>query len=86
MKLAKILGRVGFIVGFLPPVLFYTPFLPTWESDTVCPRCPIVDIFSSDPNLAYLGYGLIIGLIWGLGLALAGFGIGYGVSRLKRAV
>ena len=50
MNLAKKLARVGFLVGFIGPLLFYvSPF--SWfsfESHLVCPWCPYIDVVA--PN------------------------------------
>jgi hypothetical protein len=84
VKLAKIAGRVGFVLGFLGPVLFYTTPAgsPLYESHLVCPVCPYVDGIM--PTSGWLQLGLTIGLLTGFGYALLGFGIGYLVWSYKR--
>jgi hypothetical protein len=84
MKWGKRLGRVGFVIGFLGPVLFYAAPGFTYESHFLCPWCPYIDIFPSD-RLAWLSLGLSVGLFCGLILALVGFIIGYAVSKVIRA-
>jgi hypothetical protein len=85
-KLGKRLGRIGFVVGFIGPVLFYAspPSFFAFESHLLCPWCPIVDIFFAN-SLTYLEVGLTTGLFSGLLLAFAGFGIGYAISGIARA-
>jgi hypothetical protein len=86
MRLAKRLGRSGFLIGFLPPFLFYAspPSFFTWESHWVCPLCPYIDMFFAT-RIAYVQLGLTIGLVCGLLLALTGFAIGYVISRLRHS-
>ena len=86
MKWGKRLGRIGFVIGFLGPVLFYaSPFsFITYESHLVCPWCPYVDFFHAT-TLTWIRAGLVFGLLSGLLLALVGFLVGYAVSRMKHA-
>lgn len=84
MKLGKTLGRIGFIIGFLGPVLFYAspPTLFTYESHVVCPLCPYVDIAFAT-RLTWIEVGLEVGLLFGLVSALVGFVIGYLISKVR---
>ncbi len=74
MKLGKKLGRIGLVIGFPGPVLFYAspPSFFTYESRFLCPWCPYIDSPFMN-GLAWLGFGLQIGLICSLALALSGF-------------
>jgi hypothetical protein len=86
MKLPKALGRVGFVIGFLGPLLFYAspPSLFTYESHVVCPYCPYVDIAFAT-RMTWLQVGLQAGLFFGLVLALTGFLFGYIIAKLRRS-
>ncbi len=86
MKLGKRLGCIGFVVGFLGPVLFYAspPSFFTFESHYVCPWCPSIDV-AFPPATTWIKLGLLFGLICGLILASIGFAVGYGASRAARA-
>jgi len=86
MKLGKKIGRIGFVIGFRGPLLFYASprSLFTYESHLVCPWCPYVDIpFAT--RIAWVQLGLWVGLLSGLSLAFIGLGIGCAVSRLVRS-
>lgn len=82
MRLAKRIGRFGFVLGFVGPVLFDAspPFFPTYESRIACPLCPYVDVAFGHP-LLWLEIGLRVGLLQGIAFALIGFAIGCAVSR-----
>ena len=84
MKWGKRFGRIGFVIGFMGPVLFYVSpsSFYTYESHIVCPWCPYVDIFSTN-TLTWIRVGLVSGLLSGLLLALVGFLVGYAVSRVR---
>jgi hypothetical protein len=85
MKLGKRLGRIGFVIGFVGPLLFYaspSSWL-TYESGFVCPWCPYVDFFFVT-WLTLLQVGLTMGLISGLLLALIGFSTGCFVTLVRR--
>jgi hypothetical protein len=80
VKLGKRLGRVGFVVGFIGPILFYSvPY--TFESPVVCPLCPIVFVIPS-PNP--LEMGLMVGLLQGLAFAILGFAAGWSISKVRQ--
>ena len=85
MNLAKKLGCIGFVIGFLAPVLFYAtpPSFPTFESPFVCPWCPIV-FWGFTTKWTWATVGLRLGLVSGLLLAVIGFAIGYAASRIAR--
>ena len=83
MKLAETLGRIGFLVGFLGPLVFYLAPFPLFQSRVLCPQCPYIDIAFAT-RLTWIQVALVIALLSGLTLALAGFGIGYTVSKLRR--
>jgi hypothetical protein len=84
MKLGRLIGRIGFVVGFVGPLLFYgsPASWVTYESHLLCPYCPIIDIMFAD-WVDWLLVGLKTGLLCGLLLALVGFSIGYAVSKVK---
>jgi hypothetical protein len=86
MKLGKLIGRIGFVVGFLGPVLFYSsPFRVLYESHVVCPVCPYLEIpFAT--KLTWVGVGLWLGLVFGLVYAPIGFGIGWSIFKLRAFV
>jgi hypothetical protein len=86
VKLAKTLSRVGFVLGFIGPVLFYASptALPTYESHVLCPACPYIDIAFATKT-AWLELGMEFGLLNGLCYALIGFGIGYCISRSRQS-
>jgi len=79
VKLGKRLGRVGFVVGFISPILFYSvPY--TFESQVVCLLCPIVFVI---PSPSPLEMGLWIGLLQGLAFAVLGFAAGWSISKVR---
>jgi hypothetical protein len=80
MKLGKLMGRIGFVVGFIPPVLFYAVLPYTLESQLACPFCPYIEVPFGHPLLWWQ-----IGLTWGpiQGLLLAS--LGFGISRIKKS-
>jgi hypothetical protein len=83
MKLGKRFARVGFVVGFMGSLLFYSiPY--TLQSHTACPLCPYVDVPLGHP-LLWLQIGLSLGLIQGLVFAMLGFAIGYSIFRIKQS-
>lgn len=83
MKLGKLIGRIGFVVGFIGPVLFYAvPY--AFESHLACPLCPFIDVPFGHP-LLWWQIGLTWGVIQGLLFASLGFGIGYAVSRIQKS-
>ncbi len=86
MKLGKRFGCIGFVIGFVGPVLFYAspPSFFAYESHFVCPWCPYIDIAFAD-TLTWLGVGLKLGLLCGLLFALIGLAIGYTVQRATHA-
>jgi hypothetical protein len=84
MKLGKMLGLIGFAIGFVAPVLFYTGPGPLFQAFFVCPWCPALVIFPSS-RMTWVGVGIKSGLLYGLLLALTGFAIGYAVTRLAPA-
>jgi hypothetical protein len=74
-------GRIGFVVGFIGPILFYlVPY--TFERHIFCPLCPQIDMASRRP-LLWLEIGLGCGLAQGLTFALLGFVIGFLTSKSK---
>ena len=78
MKLGKKFGRIGFVMGFVGPVLFYG-----FGVEVVCPQCPHIDaIFWT--RMDWLELGLRLGLMQGLVFAFLGFVIGYVISRIRR--
>ena len=86
MKFAKKFSGIGFVIGFVGPLLFYAapPSFFTFESRFVCPWCPIVDpLFPS--FWTWLRMGLVTGLISGVVLTLIGFSLGCAVSKVVRA-
>jgi hypothetical protein len=86
MKLAKILARVGFVLGFIGPILFYASptELPTYESHILCPACSYLTIpFAT--KMTWLEVGMKLGLLCGLCYALIGFGIGYCISGSRQS-
>jgi len=74
VKLGKRLGRIGFVIGFLGPLLFYAspPAWPTCGSGIVCPWCPYVDVIFAT-KYTWLEVALGVGLISGLLFAVGGF-------------
>jgi hypothetical protein len=78
MKLGKKFGRIGFVVGFVGPVLFYS-----FGVSVACPQCPYIDAIFWKP-MDWLALGLGLGLMQGLVFALLGFVIGYVISRIRR--
>ncbi len=83
MKLVKKLGRIGFLVGFLGPVLFYGSKQLVMAFQFACPLCPTYMVAFWGP-LDWLQLGLTFGLVQGLAFALLGFAIGYAISRIRR--
>jgi hypothetical protein len=79
MKLGKRFGRIGFLMGFVGPVLFYG-----FGLGVACPQCPYIDAIFWTPR-DWLALGLGLGLMQGLVFALLGFAAGYIVSRIKRS-
>jgi hypothetical protein len=81
MGLGKQLGRFGFLVGFIGPILFYSvPYTFKWH--IFCPLCPYVDVAFAHP-LLWLEIGLKVGLAQGLVFGLIGFVIGFLISKTK---
>ena len=85
MKLGKMLGRIGFVVGFVGPLLFYlSPYsLPTYGPDVACPACPHIDLMFAT-RWTWIEIALKMGLCFGLIYALGGFAVGYALSRFRR--
>ncbi len=85
MKLGKRLGRIGFLIGFVGPLLFYASPASwlTCESHLLCPWCPYIDIFFAT-WLTWVQVGLTMGLVSGLLLALIGFFAGCFVTLVRR--
>ena len=80
MNLGMRFGRIGFLVGFIGPILFYSvPY--TFESHIACPLCPYIDAFGHP--LFWLEAGFTLGLIQGLTFALFGFAVGYSIFKVK---
>lgn len=81
--MAKTLGRIGLVVGFLGPVLFYlSPYsFPTFESHLLCPACPYVSTFATRAD--WVEMALKFGLFCGVLYALIGFAIGYAISKVR---
>ena len=83
MKLGKRLGRVGFVVGFIGPILFYSvPY--TFEWQVSCPLCPYIFLPFHSPSV-WLEIGLKVGLLQGLLFATLGFAIGWSISRVRKS-
>ena len=78
MRLAKRVGRVCFVVGFVWPILTYMSFIGNYG----CPLCPHIDGMMRP--LDWLQIGLEFGLAEGLIFALLGFAVGYLISKMKR--
>jgi hypothetical protein len=78
VKLAKRLGRIGFLLGSIGPLLFYSVH---YESGILCPLCPHVDALMHP--LGWLQFGLTAGLIQGVLFALLGFAVGFSISELR---
>ena len=85
MNLAKKLGCIGFIIGFIGPAVFYTSpvSFPTFGSHFVCPWCPIAD-WAFPTRWTWVNTALRFGVSSGLLLALTGLAIGYTASRISR--
>lgn len=85
MKLAKRIGRIGFIVGFLGPVIFIQPPASffTYESHVLSPLCPYIDGIMT--RSGWVQVGLTLGLIFGILYGLIGFTIGFAVSRARQS-
>ena len=79
MRLGKRFGRIGFLVGCIGPIVFYSLH---YESLVLCPLCPHVDPAFGHP-LFWLQIGLMSGLTQGLIFAVLGFAIGYSISKIK---
>jgi hypothetical protein len=79
VKLGKRFGRIGFLLGFVGPLLFYSLH---YEVTVLCPLYPHVDPAFAHP-LLWLQIGLMAGLTQGLVFAIAGFAMGYAISRVK---
>jgi hypothetical protein len=84
VKLGRLFGRIGFVVGFLGPLSFYAspPSWLTYESHLLCPYCPYIDLIFAEWS-DWVLLGLKVGLLCGLILAFIGFVIGYLISKLK---
>ena len=81
MKLAKRFGRIGFVFGFIGPILFYALHI---ESHLACPFCPYITVpFVS--RLGWLEIGLKFGLLQGLVFAFLGFAIVFSFSTRQSA-
>jgi hypothetical protein len=77
LKLGRLIGRIGFVVGFVGPLLFYgsPPSWLTYESHLLCFYCPYIDpAFATRTD--WILIGLRLGLFCGLLMAAVGFGIG----------
>jgi hypothetical protein len=83
MKLGKVIGCIGFVIGLVGPVLFYTSPPPFFQAFFVCPWCPYIVIFPSS-TLTWVGVGLRWGLACGLLFALIGFVIGWTMAKVGR--
>jgi hypothetical protein len=82
MKLGKRFGRIGFVIGFIGPVLFYSvPYTLEWH--VICPLCPYIDVPFAH-RLHWLETGLSLGLIQGLVFALLGLVIGFAISKVEQ--
>jgi hypothetical protein len=83
VKLGKRFGRIGFVIGFIGPVLFYSvPY--TFEWHIFCPLCPYIDVAFAHP-LLWHEIGLRLGLLQGLVFALLGFVLGLLISTRQSA-
>ncbi len=82
MKLGKKIGRIGFVVGFVGPVLFYV-FYTNSMASFACLFCPHITMFGPT-RLTWLQIDLGFGLVQGLAFALLGFAIGYAISKIQR--
>jgi len=81
VKLGKLFGRIGFVIGFVGPVLFYV--VPnTFVSPIACQLCPYIGV--PFKPLDWLEIGLKLELSQGLIFALLGFSIGDSIFRIKR--
>lgn len=79
MKLGKRLGRIGFLIGFVCPLISYAG--PTSLLNDSCPWCPHIDALRVSP-LTWIDIGLRFGLFSGLSFAVMGFVVGCTLSRL----
>lgn len=79
MKLAKTLGRIGFGLGFVGPILFYS--VPDSPS-LACPFCLYVS--GVEDSMSLLRVWVKLGIVQGLILALIGFVMGYSISRIRK--
>jgi hypothetical protein len=82
VKLGRLFGRIGFVFGFVGPILFYSLHV---ESHIVCPTCPHIFAPFAHP-LGWLEIALKFGLIQGLVFALLGFAVGFSISWVKQVV
>ncbi len=82
MKLGKLLGRIGFVTGFVGPVLLYPLHvdIPYWASP-LTPTCVLLPFARLSD---WLAIGLRFGLLQGLTFALLGFAVGFSISKLAR--
>jgi hypothetical protein len=79
MRIGRLLGRIGFVVGFVGPVLFYSLQAPR----IVCPPCLQITVpFAT--SLDWLERGLKFGLFQGLAFAVLGFAIGCAISGIRK--
>ena len=83
MKLGKKIGRIGFVVGFVSPILFYQ-FGTNPVVNFACLVCPHITMFGPT-RLTWLQIGLGFGLVQGLAFALLGFAIGCAISKIQRS-
>jgi hypothetical protein len=83
VRLGKRFGRVGFVVGFIGPLMFYLVPYP-FKSRLGCPLCPYIEVPFAHP-LLWLQIGLELGLVQGLIFAILGFAIGYLISKIKQS-
>jgi len=82
VRLGKRLGRIGFVVGFIGPILSYSIHREVY---LFCLLCPHVDLAFGYP-LVWLKVGLALGLMQGLVYALLAFAIGYSISKIKPSI
>jgi hypothetical protein len=82
MKLGKLFGLIGFVVGFIGPFFFYS--VPsTFRSHLACPVCAYSNVTFKHP-LFWPAIGLS-GLIQGVIYALLALGIGYSILKIKHS-
>jgi len=82
MRLGKLFCWIGFVFGFIGPILFYSLH---FESHIACPGCPYITVPFAD-SLVWLEIGLKFGVIQGLIFAVLGFAIGFSISKIKQLV